>query len=145
MSLSAGRSCSRLFSHVASTAVTAVNHPHRSPPASWQAVNGYQRPHHVSTLHTITNSLSLSPLFLFVSARSPVFSAMFEHEMEESKKVSRALDCVVLASPRWQVECVLILIFLCVASGSTHLPKHPSVSASVPSCLVDCNSIIWFP
>lgn len=26
-------------------------------------------------------------LFFFFSARSPVFNAMFEHEMEESKKV----------------------------------------------------------
>lgn len=26
-------------------------------------------------------------LFIFFAARSPVFNAMFEHEMEESKKV----------------------------------------------------------
>lgn len=59
-SLSAGRSRSRLFPHDASTAVTAVNHPPRSPLALWQAVNGYHKPHHASTLRTITN-LSLSP------------------------------------------------------------------------------------
>lgn len=35
---------------------------------------------------------------------------------------------------------VLILIFLCVASGSAHLSNDPSVSARVPSCLVVCNS-----
>lgn len=35
---------------------------------------------------------------------------------------------------------VLILIFLCVASGSAHLSNDPSVSARVASCLVVCSS-----
>lgn len=60
MSLS-GWSCSRLFPHDTSAAVTAVNHSARSPLALWQAVNGYQKLHHASTLHAITNlPLSLS-------------------------------------------------------------------------------------
>lgn len=41
---------------------------------------------------------NLSPMWL-LSARSPVFSAMFEHEMEESKKVSpRTLPTFILKS-----------------------------------------------
>lgn len=36
-------------------------------------------------------------LFFIFSARSPVFSAMFEHEMEESKKVSRVFFFFFLA------------------------------------------------
>ena len=122
MSLSAGRSSSQPVPHDAFTAVAAVNHPPHSALALWQAVNTYQRPRRVSTLRTITNPLSLC-VFLFPSARSPVFSAMFEHEMEESKKVSGALDSVVPVSPLWRVWNVYILIFLTVASGSAHLWK----------------------
>ncbi|KAI3359584.1 hypothetical protein L3Q82_013984 [Scortum barcoo] len=39
-----------------------------------------------------------------LAARSPVFSAMFEHEMEESKKVSRALDSAVPSPTANRVE-----------------------------------------
>lgn len=40
-------------------------------------------------------SASLSFVSLSVSARSRAFSAVFEHEVEESKKVSQALDSLV--------------------------------------------------
>lgn len=135
MSLSAGRSCSWLFPHDASTAVTPVNHPPCSPLALWQAVNEYQRPHHASTLYTITNlllslSCSLSCL-LFLSLYQLARRCSVPCLSTRWKRVRRWVELLTLLFllPQWRVECLNSNLSLCCVSA--HLSKHPSVSARV--------------
>lgn len=144
MSLS-GRSCSRLFPHDVSAAVTAVNHPACSPPALWQAVNRYQKLHHASTLHAITNlppSLSLPFVSLRLSSLAGVQCHVWARDGREQKGESSTWLCR-FSAPSVASWMSKFLIFLSLASGSAHLSEHPNVSAPFPSCLVDCNSIIW--
>lgn len=138
MSLLVGRHCSRLFPCDAFTAVTTVSHCPHSALALWQAVNGYQRLQHVSTLHSITNSpLSLS----FVSL--PVLQLAHRCSVPclntRWKRVRRWVECLTLMFPlpQQRVKCLNSKLSLCCVRKCVH-------TCSFMSCWLQLYHLVSF-
>lgn len=77
-------------------------------------------------------------LFFIFSARSPVFSAMFEHEMEESKKVSRVFFFFFWLPPFFLQFSLIKLQKQWDNSRPFRLSQSKSSSHLLHSCCFSC-------